>query len=305
MDLIKATTRVERGPNVASVLDSDESGLNVRAKDIQSVIWSHNHFDHIGDPSTFPKSTELIVGPGVKAASWPGYPSNPDAIVLDSDIEDRNVREIAFTGLKLGRFDAMDFFGDGSFYLLNAPGHAVGHICGLARTTAYPPTFIFMGADACHHPGVLRPTDYLPIPCSVPVSVPPGATCPGALLEQLTLDQTATSPFFEVGTGSLFPDRPAALETVSKMQEFDAENNILMLIAHDLSVRETIPLFPKKINDWKLKHLRWETRWLFCKDFQGALRSWGLGSFERQKADDSGNASVVKPDHSRLTFLKT
>lgn len=39
-------------------------------------------------------------------------------------------------------------FGDGSFYLLEAPGHATGHMCGLARTTADPPLFVFMGADA-------------------------------------------------------------------------------------------------------------------------------------------------------------
>lgn len=38
---------------------------------------------------------------------------------------DRRVHEIDFTddqSLKLGRFDAFDYFGDGSFYLLNSPG---------------------------------------------------------------------------------------------------------------------------------------------------------------------------------------
>ncbi|RMZ75269.1 hypothetical protein DV737_g5362, partial [Chaetothyriales sp. CBS 132003] len=130
VSLIKATTVITPGSDVASVLDSDCSGLNIRSTDINAVIWSHNHFDHIGDMTTFPYSTELIVGPGVYAASWPGWPQNLDAGTLDSDAQGRVVREITFDndnniGLKIGRFDALDFFGDGSFYLLDAPGHAV------------------------------------------------------------------------------------------------------------------------------------------------------------------------------------
>lgn len=38
----------------------------------------------------------------------------------------RNLREVNFdtdsNGLRLGRFQAIDYFGDGSFYLLDAPG---------------------------------------------------------------------------------------------------------------------------------------------------------------------------------------
>lgn len=85
---------------------------------------SHFHWDHTGDPSTFPTSTELVVGPGFKKAFMPGYPSNPDAPIKESDYRGRNVREISFanSSLRLGRFRALDYFGDGSFYLLDAPG---------------------------------------------------------------------------------------------------------------------------------------------------------------------------------------
>lgn len=41
----------------------------------------------------------------------------------------RNLREIDFEGagsLRIGKFPAVDFFGDGSFYLLDSPGHAIG-----------------------------------------------------------------------------------------------------------------------------------------------------------------------------------
>lgn len=45
---------------------------------------SHWHWDHIGDPSTFPPSTDLIVGPGFKDAMLPGAPANPDSPLLES-----------------------------------------------------------------------------------------------------------------------------------------------------------------------------------------------------------------------------
>lgn len=54
----------------------------------------------------------------------PGYPAKDDAPIRESDYEGREVKEIDFqtTDLRLGQFRAMDFFGDGSFYLLDAPG---------------------------------------------------------------------------------------------------------------------------------------------------------------------------------------
>lgn len=42
-------------------------------------IISHSHFDHHGDPNTFPDSTDLIVGPGFKANFVPSYPTKPDS----------------------------------------------------------------------------------------------------------------------------------------------------------------------------------------------------------------------------------
>lgn len=30
--------------------------------------------------------------------------------------------------MKIGNFDACDYLGDGSVYILNVPGHAVGHV---------------------------------------------------------------------------------------------------------------------------------------------------------------------------------
>ena len=66
--------------DVASILGAGGSGLGVKSGDISAVIWSHNYFDHIGDPSTIPSSTELVVSP----VSWPGYPRDPEAGVAAS-----------------------------------------------------------------------------------------------------------------------------------------------------------------------------------------------------------------------------
>lgn len=46
---------------------------------------SHWHLDHSGDPSTFPPTTSLIVGPGFKEFLLPGYPENPEGLILEAD----------------------------------------------------------------------------------------------------------------------------------------------------------------------------------------------------------------------------
>ena len=77
----------------------------------------------------------------------PGWPTKEDSPVDEKAWEGRELREINFDGdrsLMLGQYKAYDFYGDGSFYLIDSPGHTVGHMCGLARTSADPPQFVFM-----------------------------------------------------------------------------------------------------------------------------------------------------------------
>ncbi|CZT12469.1 uncharacterized protein RCO7_07698 [Rhynchosporium graminicola] len=275
VSLISATTIVTPGTDVSTMLDEavERGQSNVRSNDISAVIWSHNHFDHIGDVTRFPRTTALVIGPNVRDATWPGWPTRADAMVLDADIEGREAREIAFdSGLKVGRFDAFDYFGDGSFYLLDGPGHAIGHLCALARTTGAHEdggsSFIFMGADACHHVGVLRPSAYHALPSSEKLQHLLGENsglCPGLLLDSCL--SSKSDPFFTVAAPSpLFPDKDASFDTVSKIQELDGLESVFVVMAHDSSIRETIPLFPKKINSWKMSGVKGDTRWAFCRD---------------------------------------
>lgn len=48
-------------------------------------INSHWHWDHIGDPSSFPPTTALVVGQGFPDAMLPGYPANPQSPIRESD----------------------------------------------------------------------------------------------------------------------------------------------------------------------------------------------------------------------------
>ena len=120
---------------------------------VTKVILSHNHFDHIGDLSTLPTEVEVIVGTGFKEAQMPGYPSNANSSFHEADFVGRNVFEVPFEkGTKIGKMESYDLFGDGSVQILNAPGHTVGHICALIRTTE--DSYLLLGGDTCHFVGM-------------------------------------------------------------------------------------------------------------------------------------------------------
>lgn len=245
---------------------------------IEAIIWSHWHWDHVGDPSTFDTKTALVVGPGFKKAFTPGYPSNKDSPILESDYAGRELREISFDqGLNIGRFQAFDYFGDGSFYLLDSPGHAIGHICGLARVTSNPDSFIFMGGDACHHGGEFRPTKFLPLPSSIspnPFDPKSPTPCPGSLFNDLLRDKDKEKPFYEIaklGEKGVASDADEADETIRKVEEADAHDDIFVVMAHDETLLGVVDFFPKTANNFKENGWVNETRWLFLKDFRGAV----------------------------------
>ncbi|KIX95832.1 uncharacterized protein Z520_08540 [Fonsecaea multimorphosa CBS 102226] len=251
----------------------EENGVDL--KGIGSIVWSHWHWDHLGDPSTFPPSTEVVVGPGFKEAFMPGHPGKPDSPVRESDFKGRTLREVTFTEpntLQIGSFRAHDFFGDGSFYLLDTPGHAIGHVCGLARTTSHPEeTFIFMGGDLCHHGGEIRPSSYMPLPQQIhlhshPMTRAMHSPCPGALFEaiQTKRGRSPTKPFFDPAMGL---DIPQAIETIEKAQKADGDENVLFIYAHDATARGVADLFPQTANDWKKRGWREKMFWAFLADF--------------------------------------
>lgn len=243
-----------------NVLDILPRG-NVDVKDIEAFVLSHWHFDHSGNIDALPKSCNLIVGPGFKEAFLPGYPAKEDSPFHEADFKGREVVEMSFDDhLKIGQFQAKDYFGDGSFYILNVPGHATGHISGLVRTTA--DTFVFLGGDVCHFTGVLRPTEYIPMPDEIPeataldraISRP--CPCSAFMSSHPKGKDARTEPFYAVSTapGSFYADPPTAMNSIRALAEFDADPNVLVAIAHDPTSLDVFEFFPNgKMNDWKSK----------------------------------------------------
>ncbi|KAJ6134635.1 hypothetical protein N7523_000957 [Penicillium sp. IBT 18751x] len=245
----------------------------VRPEGISSIIWSHWHWDHIGEPSRYPSTTELVVGPGFKDAFLPAYPANQNSPIRQLDITGRSLQEINFEEdpIQIGRFRGFDFFGDGSFYILDTPGHAVGHLAGLARTTSSPHTFIFMGGDLCHHSGEIRPSKHLRIPREVVLASPQAALpCPGALFEDLQRQQGRSSdePFFDPSVGL---DIPEAIRTIKKAQDADKQDNVWFIYAHDPILHGIVDFFPLPANKWKEKNWRSQTLWAFLRDFEAGI----------------------------------
>jgi glyoxylase-like metal-dependent hydrolase (beta-lactamase superfamily II) len=266
--------RVDKG--VQEVLQ--EAGVVLDALD--SVVWSHWHFDHIGDMSQFPSTVDIVVGPGFKENLLPGFPANPDSALLETDYKGHEVREIAFDStLRIGKFRAFDYFGDGSFFLLDVPGHAIGHMCGLARTTE--DTFLLMGADTCHFAGSLRPTPYVPLPetldstsCGLDPYFPMPCPCslfgdchPGA-----THHEKRTKPWYTASKapGSAYVDPDTANQSITRLQEFDANPQVFVCLAHDPSLFEILPMLnqdPKSsVNNWQVERYKERSRWRFLNE---------------------------------------
>lgn len=179
--------------------------------------------------------------------------------------------------VSIGSFAAFDYFGDGSFYLLDSPGHAVGHLCGLARTTS--DTFVLMGGDVAHYSGIIRPSKHLQLPESIsPHPCHPESTvpmCPGHAFEDLqkSRGRKVTDTLYDLTYGG---DIPLAKETVGRLQELDCNDNIMVVIAHDGSARDYLPHFPQDLNSWKEQGLGKKLRWSFLRDLKSYWVSKGI-----------------------------
>ncbi|KAJ7752193.1 Metallo-hydrolase/oxidoreductase [Mycena maculata] len=119
--------------------------------EIETVVISHLHFDHIGDCAPFTKASFILGGEG-QAALEDGYPKNPKSLILaESTPADRTTfLGSADFNTSIGPFPyAHDFFGDGSVYIIHTPGHCAGHITVLARTSS-DGAWLYLGGDVAH-----------------------------------------------------------------------------------------------------------------------------------------------------------
>ena len=133
--------------NLPDTKQSLEDGGLDPSKDIDYVILSHTHWDHIGMPKDYP-SSKFVVGSGtlytVKNGA-PHYPAEmfekeplpldrtkelapaPNSIAADiacSEAQQTSHKWMPISTIKY----AVDFFGDGSVYIVDAPGHLMGKL---------------------------------------------------------------------------------------------------------------------------------------------------------------------------------
>lgn len=125
--------------------------------DIKHVIISHVHWDHTGTPADYPQA-QFWVGSGALNVLENGLGSHMSHSHFESELfSGLHVEEFPKPPVdgekgdgweKLGNFWVYDFKGDGSIWVVDAPGHLPGHVNLLARLEQK--RWIYLVGDACH-----------------------------------------------------------------------------------------------------------------------------------------------------------
>lgn len=179
---------------------------------LQSDSQSHAHWDHCRPiRDVFPNATANF-GPGTRAACQPGHIKDSncqwDGRYFDSEAATEKTQEFVGPWHTFGPFDkAMNYFGDGSFWVIQAPGHMPGNCLAVARTRN---GWVCLGSDCCHSRELLNGEHEIAEFC-----VP------------------------HVGKMTLHSDLTAARSTIAKVRILEQTYGIRTVLAHDASwIRE-------------------------------------------------------------------
>ncbi|KAH7909074.1 beta-lactamase-like protein [Hygrophoropsis aurantiaca] len=138
-------------PSVKQSVSESLAIGGIPPEEVDIVVLSHLHWDHVGDPSPFTTAT-FVVGGECHDILTSGYPLNPLSLISSSSVPIDRTRFLSSLDFStsIGPFPrACDYFGDGSMYIIDAPGHMAGHVTLLARTSG-DGSWILLGGDAAH-----------------------------------------------------------------------------------------------------------------------------------------------------------
>lgn len=234
---------------------------------VKAIIFSHTHFDHVGDggKGDFP-GAELWLGATGCTYARPGWPEDERGVVLGENFpregrvivervvgdeelrlaNDARVGKVA-QGVKKGLYEgvriqeehwrplgsfthAVDVFGDGALYLVDAPGHAPGHQMALVRVTAgregEEDSFVLLAGDCYHHPELLKD--------------------PG---------RTARPPWTQ---GAMHAEPEVAVDMIWRARACAVRGEIWVMGAHDFSVGEGMGWEGEveglvEVNEWRAR----------------------------------------------------
>jgi len=139
-------------------LQKQLSGIGASATDVDTVLFSHAHWDHCRPVRGIFPNAHGYFGPGTKAHCSPGHFQEPssmwDGAFFDPEKATERWSEIEGPWVPFGPFEqAKDFFGDGSLWLVQAPGHMPGNLFAAVRLQGGD--WVILGGDCCHSRGLL------------------------------------------------------------------------------------------------------------------------------------------------------
>ncbi|KAH8704020.1 hypothetical protein BGW36DRAFT_355400 [Talaromyces proteolyticus] len=130
---------------------------------LTASLPSHAHWDHIFPAASFFPNAKVLCGAGTlewASKSWPSEADSTfDGRIWHTEKAELPIEEVSSPSTEpekwqpLGPFkNAYDFFGDGSFWLIDAPGHCPGNLAALARVKRKDGKvkWAFLGGDCFH-----------------------------------------------------------------------------------------------------------------------------------------------------------
>ena len=97
--------------------------------------------------------------------------------------------------------------------------------------------------------------------------------CPGSWFGDINVQRgrDPKGPLYKPGFAA---DMDETQRTIEKMQEYDGEDSVFIIIAHDASVNKAagVPFFPESVNDWQKRGLGRDLKWAWIGDIKAALQ---------------------------------